>query len=167
MKNLSIILLLMFGCFIKANTQSSTLKVGDLAPQMDVFDIQNQPFSLAQLKGKVVLIDFWASWCTACMKEQPLLKKLYHELDEEVRNGRFEIIGFSLDKKKENWQRAVDRLEIPWPQVSDLQFWKSPIAKAYGIQMLAFNVVIDENGKILGINQHGEDLEQLIKDHLN
>lgn len=114
-----------------------------------------------------MLIDFWATWCAPCVKEQPELKALYEKYANSVKNGKFEILGVSLDKSKENWQKTIERFKIDWLQVSDLKFWKSPVAKDYGIEGLPFNVLIDEQGKIIAINLHGKELEELVHKYLN
>ncbi len=147
--------------------QNSTLKVGENAPEIALPKVDGTAFSLSSLKGRIVLIDFWATWCAPCVKEQPELKALYEKYANSVKNGKFEILGVSLDKSKENWQKTIERFKIDWLQVSDLKFWKSPVAKDYGIEGLPFNVLIDEQGKIIAINLHGKELEELVHKYLN
>lgn len=82
------------------------------------------------------------------------------------KNNQFEIVGVSLDKNKESWQKAIDRFQITWIQISDLKFWKSPVAKLYEIEELPFNVIIDGQGTIVAKNLHGKELEDFIKKSL-
>ncbi len=129
--------------------------------------VDGNPFLLSSLKGKLVLIDFWATWCAPCVEEQPELKTLYETYAEQVKNNRFEILGVSLDRNKESWQKSIDRFGIKWIQVSDLKFWKSPVAKLYEVDELPFNVIIDGEGTIMAKNIHGKDLEDFLKKNLN
>lgn len=140
-------------------------KSGDVVPELSVPTLDEKPFALSSLKGKVILLDFWASWCAPCIEEQPELLKLYTQLDEEVKSGKFEIVGFSLDKSKENWQKIVTRFQIPWVQIGDLKFWKSPVAKDFGVSELPYNLIIDEEGKVLKTNIHGDELEQFLNNY--
>ncbi|AHF14346.1 TlpA family protein disulfide reductase [Niabella soli] len=146
--------------------QDTLLKVGQTAPEIRLPDSRGDTVSLASLKTGLVLIDFWASWCAPCVEEQPQLKALYKKFDAAVKEGKFEIVGVSLDKEKKNWQQLVARLKINWIQISDLRFWKSPVAKDYGIEELPFNVLIDGQKKILAINIHGKELEDFIQHYL-
>ncbi|MGV3761898.1 TlpA family protein disulfide reductase [Parapedobacter sp.] len=143
--------------------QEGALKVGQQAPHISLPTPDGDTISLSSLKGKLVLVDFWATWCAPCVKEQPELKALY-----EKYNGpnRFEIFGVSLDKRKDNWVNAIERFDIDWIQVSDLMFWKSPVARDYAIEELPFNVLIDERGTIIAINLHGEALDDFIASYL-
>lgn len=145
-----------------AAAQEPGLKIGDTAPEIRLLTAANDSFALSSLRGKVVLIDFWATWCAPCMKEQPELRGLYDKLKKQVGDGKFEILGVSLDRSRENWVKAIERLQIGWPQVSDLKFWRSPVAKDYRIEELPFNVVIDRQGKIIAVNLHGDKLEEFI-----
>ncbi|MCO6460567.1 MAG: TlpA family protein disulfide reductase [Saprospiraceae bacterium] len=162
-------------CFIAFNLivinciqgQTPTLKIGQKAPQISVLTIEGKPFKLTDLHGKIVLIDFWASWCGPCVKEQPLLKSIYEKYSALQKAGKFEIIGVSFDKSRADWLRTVNRQKITWPQVSDLKYWKSSIAKNYGIQLLPFNVIIDGQGTIIALNLHGKELEQFLEQKLN
>ncbi|SHG00000.1 Peroxiredoxin [Chryseobacterium sp. OV279] len=147
--------------------QQSKIEVGEQAPEITLSKPDDSSFSLSSLKGKVVLIDFWATWCAPCVGEQPELKTLYNTFSDQVKGQEFEILGVSLDKNKESWQKAIDRFGISWIQVSDLKFWKSPVAKAYNIEELPFNVIIDGEGKIMAKNLHGKELEEFIGKYFN
>ncbi|WP_223607839.1 TlpA disulfide reductase family protein [Chryseobacterium sp. OSA05B] len=142
--------------------QQTKIEIGHQAPEITLSKPDGSSFSLSSLKGKVVLIDFWATWCAPCVGEQPELKTLYNTFSDQVKGQQFEILGVSLDKNKESWQKAIDRFVINWIQVSDLKFWKSPVAKAYNIEELPFNVIIDGEGKIIAKNLHGKELEEFL-----
>lgn len=126
-------------------------------------DQHGNAFSLASLKGKYVLVDFWASWCMPCRAENPHLLKAYNKLKDRG----FDIVGISLDDKKENWLNAVKADGMPWIQVGDLKGFKSDIAVRYGITAIPQNVLIDPQGIIIAKNLRGdkvdEEIEKLIK----
>lgn len=105
-------------------------------------------------KGKVVLLDFWASWCGPCIKEIPSLVKLY----DNYKDRGFEIVGVSLDEKQQSWVSAIDRLNITWPQMSDLKGWKSSVVELYGVYSIPLTVLIDKDGTIIDQNLQGKDL---------
>jgi thiol-disulfide isomerase/thioredoxin len=166
MKKAGCFLLVLF--FVNALfAQSAVLKIGQPAPAISLPAPKGNIQTLSSLKGKLVLIDFWASWCAPCVKEQPELKALYTKHINQVKAGKFEILGVSLDKSKANWQNIIKHLKIDWLQVSDLMFWKSPVAKDYGIEDLPFNVLVNEQGNIVAINLHGKALEDFINSYLN
>lgn len=142
------------------------IEIGKKAPEITMSTPDGTSFSLSSLKGKLVLIDFWATWCAPCVGEQPELKKLYDTYSSQVKAKKFEILGVSLDKNKESWQKAIDRFNINWIQISDLKFWKSPVAKAYEIDELPFNVIIDGEGTIIAKNLHEKELEEFLKKSL-
>ena len=145
----------------------SAMEIGKKSPEITMNRADGTSFSLSSLKGKLVLIDFWATWCAPCVEEQPELKTLYHTYSDQVKNNKFEILGVSLDKNKESWQKAIDRFDIKWIQISDLKFWKSPVAKLYEVDELPFNVIIDGDGTILAKNLHGKELEEFLKKALH
>ncbi|MCW3161474.1 TlpA family protein disulfide reductase [Chryseobacterium oryctis] len=149
--------------FLGSEINAQNLEIGSKVPEISANTIQNESFVLSEVKKEVVLLDFWASWCAPCVLEQPELKEIYQKYSQEVQEGKFDIIGISLDKSKENWEKAVNKAQINWTQVSDLKFWKSPIAKAYFIQELPFNLIIDKEGKVIAKNLHGKDLEKFLE----
>lgn len=144
------------------NAQEESLRIGDLAPEIELNTPQDEVFTLSSLKGKIVLIDFWATWCGPCIKEQPELLSLYNEIIEKEGADKFEILGVSLDRDKEEWVRGIEKFTIPWPQVSDLKFWRSQAAKDYNLQSIPFNVILDKEGRIIAFNLHEEELRTFV-----
>ncbi len=159
----TILFLLFFSVSVDAQ---KAIEIGKKAPEITMTKADGTAFSLSTLKGKMVLIDFWATWCAPCVEEQPELKALYDAYSDKVKNNQFEILGISLDRNKESWQKAIDRFGINWIQISDLKFWKSPVAKLYEVDELPFNIIIDGQGTILAKNLHGKDLEEFLKKSL-
>jgi len=143
-----------------APAQSKAPETGSRAPEIVLPSPSGEMIALSSLKGKLVLIDFWATWCGPCVKEQPGLAKLYRKYKSAkfICGEGFEIYGVSLDSKKDSWEEVVKREKITWVQVSDLKYWKSPVAHTYGINELPFNLLVDGNGNILAKNLHGEEL---------
>ncbi|MEI6142842.1 MAG: TlpA disulfide reductase family protein [Mariniphaga sp.] len=148
--------------------QKPGLEIGDKAPDISLPSPEGKIVTLSSLKSKVVLIDFWGTWCAPCVKEQPELAKLYKKYKSaSFTNGKgFEIFGVSLDAKKENWDKGIKSQNINWIQVSDLKFWRSPVAKTYNIQELPFNLLLDGRGVILAKNLHGAELDKAISKFL-
>lgn len=106
-------------------------------------------------KGKVVLLDFWASWCGPCMREVPSIKKIY----DKYKDKGFEIVGISFDNKKENWMKARTDKNMNWIHLSDIKGWKSLAAPMYGVNSIPCTLLIDKDGTILQRNIFGDELE--------
>lgn len=124
--------------------------------------LEGGTFKLSDLKGKYVLVDFWASWCGPCRAENPHLVKAYAALKDK----NFEIVGVSLDQNKEAWSNAVEMDKLPWIHVSDLKGWKSELVSLYGIQSVPQNFLVNPQGVIVAKNLRGEQLTELISSYL-
>jgi len=139
------------------------IKIGKAAPEIKLKNLKGETESLSSLKGKYVLIDFWASWCKPCREENPNVKKLYDRYKEKG----FEIFAVSLDRNKVAWESAVEADNLTWKHVSDLQFWNSAAAKEYGINAIPFTVLLDPDGIIIGVNLRGKQLENKLNELFN
>ena len=165
---LAFALLLLGGSTYTLTAQPTGLERGNMAPEIKLPSLKGDTIALSALKGKLVLIDFWGTWCAPCVEEQSELARLYKKYKQtSFTNGTgFEIYGVALEAKKPNWENFVAKNKISWIQVSDLKFWRSPVAKTYNIQELPFNVLIDGKGVIVAKNLHGPDLEKEIGRYL-
>ncbi len=136
--------------------------IGHSAPEFTLPDISNQPVTLSSFKGKITLIDFWASWCGPCREENSNIVKAYKKFHAKG----FDIVGVSLDKDKTQWETAIQRDGLTWIQVSDLKGWRSIIAEQYGIQSIPTNYLLDKEGRILAKGLRGEELENKLSELL-
>lgn len=130
--------------------------VGGEAPEIDLPDPSGKNIKLSSLRGKYVLIDFWASWCRPCRMENPNLVNAY----SKFKNKGLEIYAVSLDKEKTAWQQAIAQDNLTWLHVSDLQFWNSVAAKAYNVSSIPKSFLLDKEGKIIATDLRGPLLEQ-------
>ncbi len=141
----------------------SAVGIGQLAPDIALNNPEGKEITLSSFRGKVVLVDFWASWCGPCRKEMPNVVKAY----AKFKNKGFEIFGVSLDQEKDRWIEAIAKDGITWPQVSDLKQWQSEVVPLYSIQSIPYTILLDKEGKILAKNLRGEDLEKKLAEVLN
>jgi peroxiredoxin len=128
--------------------------IGAVAPDFTMNDPEGKPVSLSSFKGKVVLVDFWASWCGPCRQENPNVVKLY----QQFHGKGFEIFGVSLDRTKEDWLKAIKDDNLTWTHVSDLQYWQNAAARLYGVNAIPQSFLLDKDGKIIGKGLRGDQL---------
>lgn len=131
--------------------------IGRIAMDFTQNDTLGQPVSLSSLRGRYLLVDFWASWCGPCRAENPNVVKVF----QKFKDRNFHIIGVSLDRpgQKEKWMKAIHDDKLDWTHVSDLQFWNNEVAKQYGIKAIPQNLLLDPEGKIIAKNLRGEELD--------
>ncbi|MEO0312710.1 MAG: hypothetical protein RIQ89_2367 [Bacteroidota bacterium] len=140
----------------------STLPEGSMAPEIKLLDPAGKMRALSDYKGKLVIIDFWASWCGPCRAEMPSMVQLY----KDYRAKGVEIFGVSLDENLSSWNDAIVKDGISWPQVSELKKWDSEVVKAYNVEAIPYTVLIDADGKILAKGLNAEMLRIEIKKRL-
>tara|TARA_B100000508_G_scaffold55003_3_gene42686 strand:- start:56096 stop:57217 length:1122 start_codon:yes stop_codon:yes gene_type:complete len=137
----------------------ATLPVAEGSEAKDIMlpNPEGDTLRLSDYKGKVVLLDFWASWCGPCRRENPNVVKLY----EKYNKDGFEVFSVSLDKSKSKWVAAIEQDGLIWDgHVSDLQYWRSRAAKKYNVSSIPYTVLIDEEGKVIGTKLRGAALEE-------
>lgn len=154
------LLILGFLCCVITSSKAQVVgtDIGDIVPEIDLPDTKGNSVALSSLRGDIVLVDFWASWCGPCIKEQPELIKL-----SNTYAGKFSIYSVSMDTKKPLWLAAIAKQKLTWTQVSDLKYWSSPVVGDYKLQSVPLNFLIDKNGIILAKNIHGNALNEKLK----
>ncbi len=144
------------------NTSKGYALLNQQAPNLTMPDVNGKPVSISSLKGKFVLVDFWASWCAPCREENPNVVAAYNQFKDK----NFTILGISLDEDKAAWQKAIAKDNLTWNHMSDLKQWESEAVNAYGFEGIPFNVLIDPQGKIIASGLRGEELESKLKEVL-
>ncbi len=147
----------------QAKPQTKTpAAIGDIAPELTMNDVDDKPFSLSQLRGKYVLVDFWASWCGPCRGENPNVVAAYNQFKDK----NFTVLGVSLDNNKEAWIEAIKEDKLNWKHISDLKKWSSAAVGMYGFDGIPYNVLIDPQGKIIAIGLRESALQHKLAEVL-
>ncbi|CAH1001504.1 Thiol-disulfide oxidoreductase ResA [Neolewinella maritima] len=149
--------------FVKQQTAGlASFIIGAPAPLFTAPTPAGEELSLESLRGQVVLLDFWASWCGPCRRENPNVVKMYHK----YKDRGFEILGVSLDDRRERWEGAIAADKLDWLHVSDLQGWQSAYGQLYGVTSIPQTVLLDRDGTILARNLRGAELERKLAEVL-
>lgn len=146
----------------EAKKVSRSLVPGAKFPDFDEKDVTGKPLSIAQYKGKVVLVDFWATWCGPCVMELPNVLKTY----EKHHDKGFDIVGISLDRDEQKLTNFTKEKNMPWQQFFDGKMWSNKLAMKYGVQSIPMTYLLDKEGKIIGKELRGEALESAVTEAL-
>lgn len=141
---------------------SASFIPGGPAPDFTMNDRDGKPVKLSDFKGKVMLVDFWASWCGPCRRENPHVVELYKHYHEKG----FDVLGVSLDKTRDPWLQAIEKDGLIWNHVSDLQGWSNSAAKLYGVTSIPHTVLVDREGNIIARNLRGDQLTAKLREVL-
>jgi thiol-disulfide isomerase/thioredoxin len=153
-----------FGRQIQTTIEKTKLtSVGSPAPDFTSDDIKGKPVSLSSFKGNFVLVDFWASWCGPCRRENPAVVRAY----QQFHGKGFNILGVSLDDTRSAWLAAIKKDRLDWTQVSQLKGWDADVVTLYGIKAIPMNFLLDKNGVIVARGLRGEDLSNKLNELLH
>jgi len=134
------------------------IKIGTAVPEISLPNAKDSVINLSSFKGKVVLIDFWASWCGPCRQTNPSVVRLYNK----YKDRGFEVFGVSIDSKKNDWLKAVRQDKIKYTQVIDNGGWRAGVVELYGIDQIPTSFLLDKNGNVVAIDAEGKALDKLV-----
>ena len=154
-------IVLVFMLFVSSG--EAQVRYGDFAKEIALPTIKGDTLKLSSLRGKVVLLDFWASWCGPCRSSNKTLGKTY----DKYKSKGFEIFSVSIDENKNAWERAIKKDKITWLQVNDDKGWYGKVPMAWNIYQIPTSYLIDKEGRLVAMDAEGKELEALLKDLLN
>lgn len=149
--------------FVSFTEKLKVTAIGQPAPEISLPDPNGKIISLSSLRGKYVLVDFWAKWCGPCRRENPNVVKAY----QAFKGKNFDILGVSLDRNREDWVRAIEEDGLTWNHVSDLKYFESKAALDYNINGIPFSILVDPSGVIIAKNLRGTELHRKLAEVLN
>lgn len=147
---------------IASLSSTAQIKMGAAVPEIALPDVNGNIVTLSSFKGKVVLIDFWASWCGPCRQSNPSIVRLY----KKYKDSGFEVFGVSIDSKKAAWIKAIKQDKIKFTQVIDNGGWNNGVAEKYGVSQIPTNFLLDKNGNLFAVDAEGKELDKLVNELL-
>ena len=137
--------------------------IGKKAPEFTMDNVDGEPVSLSDFRGKYVLLDFWAAWCSPCRAENPNVVKAY----QKYKDKGFTVLGVSLDRKRDDWLKAIEKDNLTWTHLSDLKGWENEASNLYGVMSIPANYLLNKEGVIVAKNLRGEALHEKLEEELN